>query len=116
MNSLLKKSLQMKSLSLRRWKSSAVFKLSETNFDAHKCPMPSLEATLTKEQAINLYKTMVNIRRIETASDQVLLQEIILALQRENDSRILSFIYWSGGCCRRDGGCNYSTRFNYYCL
>jgi pyruvate dehydrogenase E1 component alpha subunit len=62
-------------LLLRRWNSSAsaVFKLSENSFDVHKCPMPSLEATLTKDEAMNLYKTMVNIRRIETASDQVIL-------------------------------------------
>jgi hypothetical protein len=62
-------------LRFRRWNSgsSATFQLAENSFDVHKCPMPSLEASLTKEQAIALYKTMVNIRRIETASDQVML-------------------------------------------
>ena len=60
--------------SLRRPYSSLshVFELSESNFATHNCPMPATSTTLTREQGLDLYTSMVNIRRIETASDQVL--------------------------------------------
>ena len=50
---------------------SHVFKLASTDFETHNCPKPSTSIAISKEQGLDLYKTMVTIRRIETASDQV---------------------------------------------
>ena len=49
------------------------FSLPESSFAMHNCPSPELTVSLTKEEGLGLYRTMVNIRRIETASDQVFL-------------------------------------------
>ncbi|KAJ3075040.1 alpha subunit of pyruvate dehydrogenase [Quaeritorhiza haematococci] len=53
------------------------FKLAENSFATHNCETPALMTTVTKEELLEMYKNMVAIRRIETASDQMYKQKLI---------------------------------------
>jgi len=52
-------------------KQEHLFTLPKSNFSYHNCPSVPTETLLTRQEGLDLYKTMVMIRRIETASDQV---------------------------------------------
>ncbi|KAJ3345328.1 alpha subunit of pyruvate dehydrogenase [Kappamyces sp. JEL0680] len=49
---------------------STKFEFSEGSFDTHNCPRPAGETTATRDELINLFKVMVEIRRLEMACDQ----------------------------------------------
>ncbi|KAI8924931.1 dehydrogenase E1 component-domain-containing protein [Entophlyctis helioformis] len=46
------------------------FALRDSAFDTHNCPKPALSVEATRDQLLDLYTTMVRIRRLETACDQ----------------------------------------------
>ena len=58
--------------------SSHVFELAESNFATHNCPALPTSTTLTRDDGLALYKTMVTVRRLETAADQVCLCTVFL--------------------------------------
>lgn len=45
------------------------FKLSPNDFATHKCDNVPLELEVSEQELLDMYKTMVSIRRLETASD-----------------------------------------------
>ncbi|KAI8812087.1 dehydrogenase E1 component-domain-containing protein [Cladochytrium replicatum] len=47
------------------------FELPSTSFEAHNCDTPGNNVSLTRKELLDLYKTMVAIRRLETASDNL---------------------------------------------
>ncbi|KAI8896907.1 Dehydrogenase, E1 component, partial [Globomyces pollinis-pini] len=49
---------------------STTFHFNENTFQTHNCDLPPLKTTATKEELLDLYKTMVQIRRLEMACDQ----------------------------------------------
>ncbi|KAI8916224.1 dehydrogenase E1 component-domain-containing protein [Gorgonomyces haynaldii] len=56
---------------------SATFKFGEATFETHNCPAPPSESTATKQELLDLYKVMVEIRRLETACDQAYKAKLI---------------------------------------
>jgi pyruvate dehydrogenase E1 component alpha subunit len=50
--------------------SSAQFSFPENTFETHNCPLPESSTTATKDELLDLYKVMVEIRRLEMACDQ----------------------------------------------
>lgn len=48
-----------------------ILKLPEESFKAYKCDPPSLDVEITKDEAIDMYKSMVLMRRMETAADSL---------------------------------------------
>lgn len=46
-------------------------KLHQEYFQSHRCEVPSLEMDVTKNGLVNLYATMVSMRRLEMAADSV---------------------------------------------
>ncbi|KAI9003173.1 dehydrogenase E1 component-domain-containing protein [Gaertneriomyces semiglobifer] len=53
------------------------FNFPESHFDYHNCGPLSLETTATKDELLEMYKNMVTIRRLETASDQLYKAKLI---------------------------------------
>jgi pyruvate dehydrogenase E1 component alpha subunit len=49
---------------------SQTFKFPENTFETHNCEAPSSSTVATKKELFDLYKTMVEIRRLEMACDQ----------------------------------------------
>ncbi|KAG0234980.1 mitochondrial pyruvate dehydrogenase E1 component beta subunit [Mortierella sp. GBAus27b] len=62
-------------LSARTFASSAVARnnitinLHKESFESYNCDVPSLDVEVSKDQLINMYKSMVTMRRMEMASD-----------------------------------------------
>lgn len=72
--------LETPRLSRLRALSSQVFEIQmpEGTFAGHlDCPLPSLTTKTTKSECLELYETMVTIRRIETASDALYKSRLI---------------------------------------
>jgi len=63
----------------RRYSSSSfTFELPETSYETHKLETgPNKTVSATKQELLDLYKMMVQIRRLETASDQLYKSKLI---------------------------------------
>lgn len=63
----------------RRYSSSSfTFELPETSFETHKLSSgPNKTVSASKQELLELYKMMVQIRRLETASDQLYKSKLI---------------------------------------
>lgn len=57
--------------------SSYTFKFPETTYETHNCPTPPLETTVSKDELLDIYRQMLVMRRMETASDQLYKQKMI---------------------------------------
>jgi len=47
------------------------FQFDQDHWATHKCEPPAMQSTITKKELIQLYRNMVAVRRLETASDQL---------------------------------------------
>lgn len=61
----------------RNLNASAKFEFSEATFETHNCPRPPSSTEATREEMIDLFKTMVEIRRLEMACDQAYKAKLI---------------------------------------
>lgn len=52
---------------------SATFEFRESAFETHNCPRPESSTVATRDELLELYRVMVEIRRLEMACDQVAL-------------------------------------------
>ncbi|KAJ3413001.1 alpha subunit of pyruvate dehydrogenase [Chytridiales sp. JEL 0842] len=53
------------------------FEFNADDFETHNFPMPALETTATRAELLDLYRVMLQIRRLETASDQLYKSKMI---------------------------------------
>jgi hypothetical protein len=99
----------------RNLATSATFEFRENSFETHNCPRPESSTIATREELLELYKVMVEIRRLEMACDQVQ-KNLTSGLQIKTYSRILSLIDRAGSCSSWNGSCYTKKRFHNYCL
>ncbi|KAF9343139.1 alpha subunit of pyruvate dehydrogenase [Mortierella sp. AD094] len=71
-----------KPLGYRSFASTAITRnvtinLPDTSFETYNCEAPSLEVNLKKEELINMYKTMANMRRMEMTADSLYKAKLI---------------------------------------
>ncbi|KAJ3225129.1 alpha subunit of pyruvate dehydrogenase [Clydaea vesicula] len=64
-------------VALSRRNSTFTFKLPESSYEVHNCEKPKFEVTSNKEELLALYRTMMAIRRLETACDQLYKAKLI---------------------------------------
>jgi pyruvate dehydrogenase E1 component alpha subunit len=57
--------------------SSTQFVFPENTFETHNCPMPVDSTEATKEELLELYRVMTEIRRLEMACDQAYKSKLI---------------------------------------
>ena len=57
---------------IKYFSSVAKIQFPESTFAVHNCPVPALETEISRKDALELYKQMVEIRRLEMACDQVI--------------------------------------------